>query len=80
MAAKRCVFDGGFLIRRTQTQWRCGQCGLPYGKGLMQDKEAWHEFRRKAKLVLGIERLTKTDEEIRPMLGVLLSGVIMKER
>lgn len=73
---KRCVWDGGPIIRKTVTQWVCGTCGLPYGSGLMQNRDDWRTFRRRAKAAIAIERQTKTDAQIRPLLGATLVAIL----
>lgn len=74
---KRCVWDGGPLNQKTATQWVCGTCGLPYGVVLMTDKEAWKEFRRRARRAIEAERMqAQPGDDLRPMIGVTLAHVV----
>ena len=75
---RHCVFCGRPIVRQTETTWKCGGCGLAYGQHLMTDRDLWRAFRRRALAVLTVERVTKTDEEIRPGVGVLLAAVLQR--
>lgn len=76
---KRCVWDGGMLHRKTESRWTCGKCGMHYGFGLMTNKDAWKEFRRRATAAIAAERATgKPDFVIRPDIGATLAAIMQQ--
>ncbi len=75
---KRCPFDSGFIRPETPTMFRCTECRMPFHKNLVTDKRFWSRFRKYAKIrIEGVREGGMTDEEIRPVLGVLWKASLL---